>query len=73
MSYDYFVVLQDFGRRGREAIVNPNDSKRDVISLIKSGNYAPILFIHRIHDGMVEDLTEELMAEAADEKAASDL
>jgi hypothetical protein len=61
----------DYGRRGLEAVVHPEDTKRNILNLIKSNEYRPIVFIHRIHDGICEDLTEELLAEAADEKAAS--
>jgi hypothetical protein len=71
MSYDYFVVVQDFGRRGLEATVHPEETKRDIIDLIKCGEYETIAFIHRVHDGICEDLTEELLAEAVDEKVAS--
>jgi hypothetical protein len=73
MTHSYFVVMQDFGRGGLEATVRPEETKRDIIDLIKSGEYEKIAFIHRVHDGIAEDLTEELLAEAADEKAASNM
>jgi hypothetical protein len=73
MTHSYFVVMQDFGRRGLEATVHPEETKRDIIDLIKSGEYDKIAFIHRIHDGVCEDLTEELLAEAAEEKDSSNM
>jgi hypothetical protein len=73
MSYDYFIVMQNFGRRGLEATVHPEETKREIIDLIKCGEYETIAFIHRIHDGMVEDLTEELLAQAAEEIDASNM
>jgi hypothetical protein len=61
----YFVVMIDYGRRGREAIVDPEITRREVVSRIASGEYANISFIHEIADQSVEDITEEMLAEAA--------
>ncbi len=60
----YFVVMIDYGRRGREAIVDPEITRREVISRIASGEYQNISFIHEIVDRSVEDVTEEILAEA---------
>jgi hypothetical protein len=70
----YFVVMIDYGRRGREAIVDPEITRREVISRIASGEYSHISFIHEIADRAVEDVTEEILAEAAlPEIASSDI
>ena len=61
----YFVVMIDYGRRGREAIVDPEITRREVVSRIASGEYANISFIHEIADRSVEDVTEEILSEAA--------
>jgi hypothetical protein len=61
----YFVVMIDYGRRGREAIVDPEITRREVISRIASGEYSNISFIHEIADSAVDDITAEIMAEAA--------
>ena len=61
----YFVVMIDYGRRGREAIVDPEITRREVVSRISSGEYANISFIHEIADSNVEDVTEDILAEAA--------
>jgi len=61
----YFVVMIDYGRRGREAIVDPEVTRREVISRVASGEYTNISFIHEIVDTAVEDITEEILAEAA--------
>jgi hypothetical protein len=61
----YFVVMIDYGRRGREAIVDPEITRREVISRVASGEYGNISFIHEIADSSVEDITEEILAEAA--------
>jgi hypothetical protein len=61
----YFVVMIDYGRRGREAIVDPEVTRREVVSRVASGEYGHISFIHEIADSTVEDVTEEILAEAA--------
>ena len=61
----YFVVMIDYGRRGREAIVDPEITRREVISRVASGEYKNISFIHEIVDRSVDDITAEIFAEAA--------
>ena len=61
----YFVVMIDYGRRGREAIVDPEVTRREVIARIASGEYSNISFIHEIADAGVDDITAEILAEAA--------
>ncbi len=61
----YFVVMIDYGRRGREAIVDPEITRREVISRVASGEYRNISFIHEIADRSVDDITAEILAEAA--------
>jgi hypothetical protein len=61
----YFVVMIDYGRRGREAIVDPEITRREVISRIVSGEYKNISFIHEIADCSVEDITADILSEAA--------
>jgi hypothetical protein len=61
----YFVVMIDHGRRGREAVVDPEITRREVVSRVASGEYRNISFIHEILDRSVEDITAEILAEAA--------
>ena len=61
----YFVVMIDYGRRGREAVVDPEMTRRDVVARVASGEYANVSFIHEIVDRAVDDVTEEILAEAA--------
>jgi len=61
----YFVVMIDYGRRGREAIVDPEITRREVISRVVSGEYKNISFIHEVADPSVDDVTAEILAEAA--------
>ena len=60
----YFVVMIDYGRRGREAIVDPEITRREVISRVASGEYKNISFIHEIADATADDITAEILAEA---------
>ncbi|MDI1265622.1 MAG: hypothetical protein PS018_20440 [bacterium] len=61
----YFVVMIDYGRRGREAIVDPEITRREVVSRVASGEYRNISFIHEIADTSVEDITADILGEAA--------
>ena len=61
----YFVVMIDYGRRGREAVVDPEITRREVISRVVSGEYKNISFIHEVADSSVQDVTAEILAEAA--------
>jgi hypothetical protein len=60
----YFVVMIDYGRRGREAVVDPEITRREVVSRVASGEYKNISFIHEIADSAVDDITAEILAEA---------
>jgi hypothetical protein len=68
----YFVVMIDYGRRGREAIVDPEITRREVISRVASGEYKNISFIHEIADCAVDDVTADILAEAALPDIATD-
>ena len=68
----YFVVMIDYGRHGREAVVDPEVTRREVIARIASGEYTNISFIHEVVDRAVDDVTEEILAEAALPEVALD-
>ena len=61
----YFVVMIDYGRRGREAIVDPEITRREVVARVSSGEYRNISFIHEIADSSVEDVTADILSEAS--------
>ena len=61
----YFVVMIDYGRKGCEAIVDPEVTRREVVSRVASGEYKNISFIHEIADCAVQDITADILAEAA--------
>jgi len=60
----YYAVFIDYGRRGIEAVVNPEMTRQNVIDCIKSGEFQNISFIHWISDGFVDVVTDELIDEA---------
>jgi hypothetical protein len=64
MKHSYYVVMVDYGHKGREAIVDPEVTRREVVARIVSGEYGHVNFIHHIEDGLVEDVTNELFDEA---------
>jgi len=61
----YFVVMIDYGRQGREAIVDPEITRREVVARVVSGEYRNISFIHEIVNLTVEDVTHDILSEAA--------
>lgn len=63
-SHNYYVVMIDFGRRGLEAVVVPELTRRDIVEMLVSGEYKNVSFIHHIDDLLVEDVTLELLNEA---------
>jgi hypothetical protein len=60
----YFVVMIDYGRHGREAIVDPEITRREVVARVVSGEYKNISFIHEVAGSEVEDITADIIAEA---------
>jgi len=60
----YFVVCLDYGTAGREAIMDPTIDREEVLARLKSREYKNVSFIHHIHDGVVEDVTLQLIGEA---------
>ena len=60
----YFVVMIDYGRRGLEAVVDPEITERGVIARLQCGEYTNVGYIHHVHDGVVEDVTDALFARA---------
>lgn len=64
VQHSYFVVMIDYGRKGLEAVVDPEITRREIVSRLKTGEYQNVSFIHHIADGLVEDVTGELIDEA---------
>jgi hypothetical protein len=60
----YFVTMMDYRTAGQEAIVDPKIDRAEVIARLKTREYKDVVFIHEIHDGIVEDVTLQLIGEA---------
>ncbi len=60
----YFVVMEDFRSAGMEAIVAPERDRAEIIRRLKTRDYKDVVFIHHVHDGIVEDVTLQLIGEA---------
>lgn len=63
-NWHYFIVMRDYGKRGREAVVDPQHSRRNIVDLIQTREWDNVLFVHEVRDGVVMDISEEIMAEA---------
>ena len=68
-SHSYFVVMIDHGKRGLEAIVHPERTRRDIIDMVRFGEFRDIVFIHFIDGLFIEDVTQEIL-DAAELQAA---
>jgi hypothetical protein len=64
VSHSYFVVMCDYGQRGLEAIVHPEDTRRAVVEQLASGESKHVVFIHHVDGLYIEDVTDELFNEA---------
>ena len=56
----YFIVMIDYGRRGREAIVDPEITRREVVSRVASGEYKNISFNAKPINGVKLDWIGEI-------------
>lgn len=63
---NYYLVMRDFGKIGREGVADPELTRGAIIDRIASGELDRIIFIHHVEDGLVEDVTSELI-DAAEE------
>jgi hypothetical protein len=66
-STNYYVVMIDYPKLGKEAVVWPEIKRETVVDLIRSGDYSNIVFIHYIDDMTVTDVTRDLMAAAQED------
>jgi hypothetical protein len=66
-SMTYYVVMVDYGRNGREAVVDPEMTRRGALELVREvlGDGNRISFVHHITmNDVPADMTEELVNEA---------
>lgn len=63
-SYQYFIVMCDYGKRGLEATVQPELTRRAIVEQLASGESKHVVFIHHVDGLFIEDVTDELFDEA---------
>jgi len=66
-TFSYYVIMQDFGRIGREAIVDPEMTRRGAIEKVREclRDRKGIDFVHFISmNDVPQDVTAELIAAA---------
>jgi hypothetical protein len=68
-SHSYYVVMIDYGKgparpMGLEAVVVPEFTRRDIVSMLATGESNHVAFIHHVDGLFVEDVTDELFDEA---------
>jgi hypothetical protein len=63
-SHSYFVVMQDYGKRGLEAVVHPETTRIGIVDMIMNGEFKHVAFIHHIDGLYIEDVTDELFEAA---------
>jgi hypothetical protein len=63
ISHSYFVVMVNFGRKGSEAIVDPEMTSRGAVDLVRDmlAKGKGIDFVHHIKHGEVEDVTDAVL------------
>ena len=69
----YFVVMVNFGRKGSEAIVDPEMTSRGAVDLVRDmlAKGKGIDFVHHIKAGEAEDVTDAVLnASLIEEDAA---
>jgi hypothetical protein len=68
--HSYFVLMQDLGRRGREAVADPELTREDIVDRLRRRDYhGAVAFVHHVEvdeegRGFVADVTNDLLLES---------
>jgi hypothetical protein len=68
--HSYFILMQDLGRRGREAVADPELTRDDIVDRLRRHDYhGAVAFIHHVEvdeegRGFVADVTNDLLVES---------
>lgn len=64
LNPSYFIVMIDYGK-SREAIVDPETTRSGAVDLVQEamGDGHSVQFVHHIHDGVCEDISDEVFWE----------
>ena len=63
----YHIVLIDYGKRGLEAIVHPEDTRRQIVEQVRdifASNDLSLVHVKFIDGNYCEDVTADILAEA---------
>ena len=63
----FYILMIDYGRRGREAVVDPEHTRREIVAQARdviAGADKRIAFIKFVDGNLVEDVTADVVAEA---------
>jgi hypothetical protein len=71
-THSYYVCMVDYGPNypgkkgpsGLEAVVQPEQTRRDIVAQLASGESKHVCFIHHVDGLFIEDVTNELFDEA---------
>ncbi len=64
ISHSYYVCMIDYGKRGLEAVVDPEMTRRGLVDRIRTGEYKNISFIHHVDGLYVYDCSAEILHDA---------
>lgn len=73
---DYFVLMIDYGRAGKEAIVVPEEDRDDIVGhariVINEGRLG-IAWVHHVRSQVevIDDITEEILREASEPRVSA--
>jgi len=65
----FYILMIDYGRDGREAIVNPEETRRGIVSEVRTilaEGRKGIAFVKFVDGDSIEDITQEIIHEAQD-------
>jgi len=61
MTDPLYIAMCDFGKLGREATVNPEHTRRNVVDMIVSGEWLDVLWVRQMNaDGTWSDITADI-------------
>jgi hypothetical protein len=71
----FFILMVDYGRSGREAVVNPEHNRADIIAQARdllASRDRDIAFVKLVDGDSIEDVTAGIVTEAAAGLAAAE-
>jgi hypothetical protein len=72
ISHSFYVLMIDYGKKGLEAIVSPEQTRRSIIEEVRgiiSEGRNSVAFVKFVDGNWICDVTDEIMSEAQLEDA----